>query len=224
MSIYSGPNKNTSGLVFCFDAANIKSYPGSGSVVSNIISKVAGETINNPTFSTDGFFSFATNTIMRFPEDSSLNTQTVSVEVFLRTNNLNQNGFWFEKGNVNTQYALFQQGGNILWRANTGSVVNLVSLVTANFLNTADWFHIVATFVSGNQYMYINGNQVGSGTIIGTLATNTNGMSVGVYGGFNGSRSYYYDGDIAVVRVYNRVLNADEVKQNFNALKGRFRL
>jgi hypothetical protein len=49
-------------------------------------------------------------------------------------------------------------------------------------------------------------------------------MSIGVYGGFNGSRGYFYNGNIAIVRVYNRVLSASEVAQNYNATKTRFGL
>jgi hypothetical protein len=49
-------------------------------------------------------------------------------------------------------------------------------------------------------------------------------MSIGVYGGYAGSRGYYYNGDIAIVRVYNKALSASEVLFNYNALKGRFGL
>ena len=49
-------------------------------------------------------------------------------------------------------------------------------------------------------------------------------MSVGAYGGFNSPYGYYFDGEISIVRVYNRVLTAAEVTQNFNVLKGRYGL
>jgi hypothetical protein len=47
-------------------------------------------------------------------------------------------------------------------------------------------------------------------------------MSIGTYGGQTGAHAYYYNGNIAVVSVYNRVLTATEVKQNYNALRYRF--
>jgi hypothetical protein len=47
-------------------------------------------------------------------------------------------------------------------------------------------------------------------------------MSIGVYGGYTGGRGYYYNGNLSVCRVYNRVLTAQEIQQNFNALKGRY--
>jgi hypothetical protein len=211
--------------VFFYDAANQKCYPGTGTTVTDMIGNSIGESVNSPTYSTveNGYFSFATDNYLRFPENNALNTQTVTVEVWARTNALSQNGFWFEKGTVNTQYSLFQEGGAIRWRANLGSgIVNLVSPTTATYINTTDWFNIVATFISGDQRVYINGSQVGSGTVSGTIATNTNGMSIGAYGGYTGSRSYFYNGDIGVVKVYNTVLSLSDVEQNFNALRGRY--
>ena len=43
-----------------------------------------------------------------------------------------------------------------------------------------------------------------------------------MYGGENGSRGYWYDGKIGLVRVYNKELSETEVKQNFESSRGRF--
>jgi len=42
--------------------------------------------------------------------------------------------------------------------------------------------------------------------------------------GTDGSGSQFLDGKIASAMLYHRVLTATEVKQNYNALKGRFGL
>lgn len=222
-----GPRIVTDGLVFNMDFSNPKCYPGTGSYCYDLSgNNFQGELVNTPTYTTDGnnkFFAFATNDYIRMTNSTILDTQTPSVEAWFKTNTTSQNGFLFEKGNVNTQYSLFQEGGSIRWRANFGSGwVNMISLTTASFINTNDWFHIVATFVSGQQYVYINGVQVGSNTLTGTIATNANGCSIGAYGGFNGGRGYYYNGNIAIVKVYNKTLSADEITLNYNALKARF--
>lgn len=225
MALAHSPQIVTNGLVFCLDVANLKSYPGTGTAVINLANNNAGETQNSPTYSANnqGFFSFSSPRLIRFQDDTTLNTQTPSVEVWIRTNNTNQNGFWFEKGQVNTQYSLFQDGTEIRWRANTGvTFVDLVSVTTSNFINTTNWYQIVGTFTSGSQVLYINGSIAGTGTTIGTISTNAGGMSIGVYGGFSGFRDYFYNGDLSMVRVYNRVLSAAEVRQNFNALRGRY--
>jgi hypothetical protein len=89
-------------------------------------------------------------------------------------------------------------------------------------MNTSNWYQVVGTFTSGTRRLYINGVLVNSDTQSGTIDTNTNGMSIGVYGGFNGGRGYYYNGNIASVKVYNRELTASEIQQNFNANRSRF--
>ena len=71
---------------------------------------------------------------------------------------------------------------------------------------------------------YINGVLLGTQNVTGVLGTNANGMSIGAYGGFNGGRSYYYSGDIATMKFYNRTLTDTEVLQNYNATKSRFGL
>lgn len=231
-----GPKIVTDGLVFNMDFANVKCYPGTGTTCNDLSGNnfigelgVVGSFV--PVYNSSGnnkFFSFNGITnyrLIRIPNSTLLNTQTPSVEVWIKTNATNQNGFWFEKGTVNSQYSLFQEGTSIQWRQifSTGQSTFTTSASTAG-LNTTSWFQFVGTFSSGNRRLYVNGALKNSDTQTGTINTNAGGMSIGVYGGYNGSRGYYYNGDIAVVKVYNRQLTDSEVLQNFNALKGRFNL
>jgi hypothetical protein len=180
---------------------------------------------NSPPYdpATGGGLSFyGSDKYITIPENSLFNTNTPSVEVWVKTNNLSQNGFFFEKGQVNTQYNLFQEGGSIVWRKNTSN--GLAShLINATSLSTSRYVHVVATYTSGSSKIYVDGNLVSTDTNgVGTITTNTNGASIGVYGGLNGTRNYWYDGKIGLVRVYNKELSAAEVKQNFEAGRGRF--
>jgi len=180
--------------------------------------------LTNTVFGTDGSITFnGSSSYIISPENSALNTQTPTVEVWVKTNSLNQNGFWFEKGQVNTQYSLFQEGTNILWRQNVGSTVTL-STAAASFISTSQWAQVVGTYTSGVRRLYVNGRLVNSDTQAGTISTNTNGSSIGVYGGYNGSRGFYYNGSLAIVKVYNRALTPSEVLQNFNSTRSRFNL
>jgi hypothetical protein len=185
-----------------------------------------GELVNGPSYSSANGGSIVfdgSNDSIIIPENSALNTQTPTVEVWVKTNATTQYGFWFEKGQVNTQYSLFQEAGYIVWRQNIGgSITNLIINPTSSYMNTSSWYQVVGTYTSGTRIVYINGVLVGSDAQTGTIATNTNGMSIGAYGGFNGSRGYYYNGNIASVKIYNRALSTDEVLQNFNATRGRY--
>lgn len=231
MAVYGGPDIITDGLIFHMDFASPKCYPGSGSSCFDLSSNnFIGETINNPPYNTiinNKYFSFNTTTnnrLIRIPNSTILDTQTPSVEVWIRTNATTQNGFWFEKGAVNTQYSLFQEGSNIQWRHIISGVglTNLTTNAVNAGLNTTGWFQVTGTFSSGRRRLYVNGILRNSDALTGVIGTNNGGMSIGVYGGYAGSRGYYYNGDIAVVRVYNIELSSIQILQNYNAIKGRF--
>jgi hypothetical protein len=199
---------------------------GTRSNTQAVLDLVGGNTVtaNSLTYNANGQFSFnGSSNLATFPENAAFNSQAHSVEVWVRTNATTQNGFWFEKGNVNTQYSLFQEGTNIQWRHRyTDGALDSQSTTTATYLNTINWAQVVGTYGGGLKRTYINGALVNSRSESRTVSTNTNGCSIGVYGGFNGSRSYWYNGDIGLVKVYNKNLTELEVQQNFNALRGRY--
>jgi hypothetical protein len=150
--------------------------------------------------------------------NEQLNNQTYTMECWIKTNALNQNGFWFEKGSVNTQYSFFQEGTNIVHRTNINGSSD--SLYTASsLLNTSDWFHMVATYDGSTKRTYVDGVQRSSKSISGTISTNNNQVWIGRYG--NGS-SYQYNGKLAKCNVYNRALTADEIVAQFRLDRARF--
>lgn len=225
MSLAHSPSIVTSGLVLYLDAANSKSYPGSGTTWNDVSGGGnVGTLAGGPTFSTTsgGIISFdGSNDIVTIPNNVSLDTQTPTVEVWVRTNATNQNGFWFEKGYVNSQYSLFQEGGSIQWRMYIGGITQL-STNTATYMNTSSWYQVIGTFTTGRRRLYINGVLVNSDTQVGTINNDTGGMSLGAFGGTSGTNAYFYNGSLSICRVYNRELSAAEILQNFNAMRGRF--
>jgi hypothetical protein len=226
LALSHSPRIVTENLVLCLDAGNTKSYPGTGTAWTDLSGNGNNGTLTNgPTYSSanGGFFQFVTDDFARIANNTALDTQTPTVEVWVKTNATTQNGFWFEKGTVNSQYSLFQEGTGIQWRMNIGGVTNLTT-TTATYINTSNWYQVVGTYTSGSRRLYINGVLVNSDTQTGTIATNSGGMSIGVYGGFSGDRGYYYNGNLSSCKVYNRALTASEIQQNFNALRSRYGL
>lgn len=224
MALIHSPSIVTNGLVLCVDAANPRSYPGTGTAWNDVTNSGYNFTlVNGPTYSSNnlGFFTFdGVNDIATAGYNTALDTQTPTVEVWVKTNATTQNGFWFEKGAVNTQYALFQEGSQIVWRQTTN--VASLTATTASFISTSNWAQVVGTYTSGDRRIYVNGVQIASDTLAYTIPTNTSGMSIGAYGGNSGSNSYWYNGALSMCRVYNRALTAAEVSQNFNAIRGRY--
>lgn len=228
MALSHSPSIVTNGLVLCVDAGNPRSYSGTGTSWNDATSSGYNFTLTNGpsyTSSNPGYFTFdGVNDIAIAGYNTALDTQTPTVEVWIKTNATSQNGFWFEKGAVNTQYSLFQEGPSIQWRQFMSSGQGLVNMstTTATYINTNSWYQVVGTYTSGSRILYINGVQVNSDTQVGTIATNSSGMSIGAYGGNSGSNSYWYNGALSICRVYNRALSATEVLQNFNATRGRY--
>ncbi len=226
---FAGPRIVNDGLVLYLDAGNPNSNNLSTPNVCRDISKRGnnGSLVNGPVFdrANGGSIVFdGSDDYARIPNNPNLDTQTPSVEVWIKTNATNQPGFWFEKGNVNTQYSLFQEGNSIQWRQHYEAGYNNLSTNTATYINTSSWYQVVGTFTSGRRRLYINGNLVNSDAQTGTISTNGGGMSIGVYGGYSGARGYYYNGNLAICKVYNKELSPTEILQNYNATKGRFGL
>ena len=170
--------------------------------------------LSTVSFNSSGQLVFdGTNDYINIPSSSVFDTQDVTVEVIVKPYATNQNGFWFEKGAVNTQYSLFIEGSSIVWRQ-----ANQSQYSPSNNLALNQWNHVVGTFRSGERKTYLNGEVVAQDSLVYTMNTNQGNQFIGSYN----SGGYHYNGEIAVVRVYNRVLIAAEISQNLNHYKRRY--
>ncbi|MBF0122349.1 MAG: hypothetical protein HQL21_02935 [Candidatus Omnitrophica bacterium] len=94
----------------------------------------------------------------------------------------------------------------IVWNAGTGNVdIDNTSLN----LRDGSWHHVAATYQNGQQRLYYDGALVASATFAGPLPSNSSSVTIG--GGEYGSYHHKWIGDVDEVRLYNRVLSADEV-------------
>lgn len=231
MAIYKNtPPAIVSGSVLWLDAANTRSYPRSGNNWFDLLNNtVTGSIVNSGGFNTTGAGSIGfngSNTGVQLSGSLlSLNQMTISSWNF--STNYIQSGFLFEKttnGTVNTQYSLFYDSGGSMWYRTQGlSTTDLnVGIVAAGVKNN-QWNNIVATFDGTNKRIYVNGAIAAtSANLTGTVTANTTGPAyIGIYGSFAG---YPFNGRIAVTQVFNRALSAQEIQQNYNALKSRFNI
>jgi hypothetical protein len=82
-------------------------------------------------------------------------------------------------------------------------------------LNT--WYQFVGTYDGTNMRFYRNGVLTNTVAASGTLGGSGLNMVVGNFSG-----AYFSQGQIPIVKIYNRTLTNVEVQQNFNALRGKF--
>jgi hypothetical protein len=221
---YFGSPIVTDGLVFAVDANNIISYPKSGTAVYNLTgSGTTGTLTNGPTFSplNGGAFVFdGTDDYIVFPNDTNLDSQAITMESWINPVQVFQNGFLFEKGQVNTQYSNFFNGDGTFFFRTMGLSNQDLTFYIPSYITINTWNHIVCTYGAGVKTIYVNGIQITQTTgITGTISTNTTGLFIGAFGP---GTNYFFNGKIAESRVYNKALTAAEIQQNYQAEQYRF--
>lgn len=222
---YGGPIV-TDGLTFATDAGNLVSYQNGSTSAYSLTGSIEGTLVNGVGFdnSKGGYWTFDdSDDKITFPNNAVFNhTSELTIESWVKFDG-NSNDFIFEKGNVNTQYSLFSHGTDIVFRTyhagNSGYDTLLITKANADITN-GQWHHIVGSWDGSTKRIYVDGQDKGSKSKSGALTTTSQGAAIGAFGGT--SSGYYFGGDIAIVRIYNKGLSQDEVLQNFNAQKARF--
>ena len=74
------------------------------------------------------------------------------------------------------------------------------------------WTHVAATYDGTTQRLYVNGTQVSTSAVAGTIATSNSPLKIGG----NSIWGEWFNGLIDEVRVYNRALSAAEIQADMN--------
>lgn len=226
MAIRYSPKIVTDSLRGICDAANSRSYPGTGTAWSDLSTYGNGWTHTNVTYNSAGYFTYNGTT--------SYSTMNPSTPVSFSGDNASSSiGVWFRPHTVTPAANMAVITDNFgpewgIWVLTNGNATayaygGVGSAVTAN-----QWVYIVLTADVGvpttGSYtgkLYKNGAYINQVT-----GTNGNGLNdwpltLG-FDSKSGAPENYFDGDIARVEIYQKVLSASEVKQNFDAVKGRY--
>lgn len=235
MAVNYNPKIVTSGLALCLDAANTKSYPGSGTVWTDISGNNLNGTLQNgPVFAStaSGRIVFdGTNDTVSIGQTSTSISNNFTIEFWCMPSVTHEIDGESTSGTVGTsgQRYIFgavqmgvDGGAGISVGTNGVSVYEHGNsympalLVSSTTVSSTVMTHIAVVYISKQPRLYLNGVL----TRVGLTSTKTNvyptiaNIGSGQYGVFGGA--------ISVVRVYNRSLSAAEVEQNFNAMRGRF--
>jgi hypothetical protein len=224
MSLNHGPSIATSGLTLYLDAANIKSYPGTGSTwfdLSGLGNN--GTLVNSPSWTTVGgvrTFSFnGTNNRVSFSYQTPVQSASATAftwGVWLRANR-NFDGD-LVMGNRGTTPLQFYKMTTQKFEMYPAEIFSPVPLATWIYV-TGVWNGLQSGASNLKTYMYVNGVQVGSRDG-DTPDFSPNPMTFNIGGDV--AANEWFQGSIAAAHVYNRALSAAEVTQNFRALRGRY--
>jgi hypothetical protein len=218
MSVQSGPNLIENGLVLYLDAANSKSYSGTGNTWTDL--SVSGNALtltNGPTFVStsgggaivfDGVDDYASGSVS--PVFTGNASHSIDAWFFLTSYSAGRSWIlllgpyaggsehWILYSATSTQWGVY--GG---------------AQISPNIpLNT--WINIITTFDGTTYTCYKNGVSVGSTAATFNFTGNILYLGLKLGGEFN------MTGSIASCKLYSRALSANEVRQNFAAHRGRF--
>lgn len=220
----------TDGLVFYMDVANSRCYSGTQSSFGDLsVFENNGELINGVSTTTEylGGFSFdGINDRIDVPFDESFNPATaVSISSVFNVSAFG--GFYapiiFKQNGSPTNYEQYQlgvySGGQLRFYVTSPGLTQTFTSYAGVFNKT---IHAVGTcdVTTDRMNLYVNGELVDSKTFSFTFFTSSNPLNIGgvTISGFPG----YSTGQIYQSLVYNRALNQDEVRQNYQFTKTRF--
>jgi hypothetical protein len=227
MALFHSPSTVVDGLVLCLDAGNTRSYPGSGTTWTDLSGNGRnGALSGGPTYSSSngGFLGFdGTNDYADIVAGSL--SSIASVEMWCNISNVTEK-FLFGW----SKYGVYCRTGNLGFNTYNSDVYGISdSDVSSLLLNK--WAHFVFEMRSDVSYvnnkMYINGNlQNLSQQDIGSefAANRTFNLGNGRIAASGFENLYNMSVKCGCFRVYNRALTAAEIRQNYNATKGRYGL
>ena len=234
MASAAGPDLVTDGLSLYLDAANTKSYPGSGTTWidmsgkgndGTLLSGAAFDSGNKGTIDLDG-----TNdrVDINYSPTLAFSNGIISCEIWVYIDALG-NGFPLicKRGNGATNndrpYVFGIHGdGYCRWiLTDNGSGITVCD--TAVLFEAGRWYHILATHDNSNSKIYLNGVEVKSvSSSINALETTNNNIKTRIGFRHTNTGSIYGNGRVAMARIYSKALTETEVKQNYNAHKWRY--
>jgi len=231
MSFNYSPKIVTNGLVLCLDAANTKSYV-SGSTIWTDLSQGGntGTLTNGPTFNPSNGGSIFTDGTDDFISTTYLGSATsdYTFSAWFKNDNYSESKFILNRG---------RDGAGNGWSltlyidtlgiAAASSVpispgTNQYTALGTSTLALNTWYYITGVWTASSSIkVYVNGvlERTTDATGRSNLRTSTNNWVMGSI-----TTTNFTSGYTAIAQIYNRALSATEIKQNYNATKGRYGL
>ena len=173
--------------------------------------------VSAPTYTSDngGAFNFDNGSSQYVECGNVISLTAYTKSVWFRPETVGANNII--SGPANSHVLYMGSANNTLKAGHQGTWDRVsYSLPSGNMLN--QWWNGVVTWNNSTGWvLYLNGDQVDTDS--DTTGPNNAETFISKY-----ASGYGFDGDIAQVLIYDRVITAAEVLQNYNSLKGRFGL
>jgi hypothetical protein len=226
MANKSGPRIISESLILYFDAANYRSYSGSGNTAYGLIAGLNNTLTGGVTFSSSNSGYFTLDGVNdNIPFTLPTFGTTLSIVMWAKVKSFT--GGMLLGFNL---YDVWTSSGALGYNTASSDLYGLTSTQVTNLSLLNQWKHYVfemRTDVSyTNNKIYINGQLQSISQVTGTEGTSNRSFNSG-----NGRISswlfndnYFISMDLALFSIYNRTLTAAEILQNYNATKRRYGL
>ena len=224
-----------SNLIFCYDAANPKSYAGSGTTAYDVIQQVVATVTNGATYSANnaGYFDFdGSNDYLAVGDTPLVDNLTgdATWEVLFKSDVHDVRCNVYNKSYHSTGTITNETSGSMTLYYGNGADASTnyylgTGAGTGHFSDDNTWHHytVVRDFTNTQNRHYKNGvlkatttsfTDTNSQTITAAEAA-THNITIGK--GYAG----HFNGQIAFVKIYDTALTNAEVAQSFNNIRGR---
>ena len=224
MAGIGGPSVVRDGLVFAIDAGSKRSYIGSGTTTSNLVSSNTGTLTNGTGFNNANGGSWTLDGVddgITTPDASNLDLSTFTIEAWVNFNQHKNFSSILTKTNVANDadffnYGFFCYSTIVTFFIGDGGVSTRKQVnIPVLYLPVNTWHCIVGTYNGSIMRFYVNGAQIATtSTTITPIQTNGTLRII--------DPSYSINGKVSIGRVYDRALTATEVAHNYNVIRERY--
>jgi hypothetical protein len=227
MALCYQPNIVAKDLQFAFDAANPKCYPGSGNLIYSLAGNgITGGLENGTSVSSNlaGYFAFDGSDDF-ISTNFQPNYDHITVNVWFWSgafSTFGTNTCVVANSQVSSPYPSFD-----IRKRNTGALQLQFAISSSGseigqeigFINDYTWYNVQFTYDGNTVKCWLNGLQVVSYPIAGTLRSSTSNLFIGKNPAFAGRNAAIY---VSQVFIYNRALTDAEIARNYAATKSRY--
>jgi hypothetical protein len=228
MGIDIGAIQNIDGLIFSLDAANYRSYSGSGLTSYGLVGGIGATLVNGTGYTSDGGGSFVFDGTNDYVITSAnvgplgANPRTICIWFYMPSAQ-SKNVYGYGQGSTGSIFDIITWDNSgyirVIGHYWSGGYDTIGSLPSRNTLNVPGWNFVVHTYNGSAVSLYTNTVFSNSTNLNLTTLDGPLTLGKGTYNGYD-----HFTGKVSNIQIYNRVLTTVEMLQNFNATKGRYGL
>ena len=177
--------------------------------------------VSNVSFSSTGQPEFdGTDDYIQIPDPNVSSSSGFSIEMIIKPTNASSSPMIItpNSGGID-HFVRLGSNGRLYMRMIVAADSSVQDFTTTTLLSSTDYHYVVFTFKqSEGGKAYYNGSQESAASANFTALDWSSVWKIGQ----RGNNTFFFDGELPILKVHNGVLTADQVKQNYNAYKNRF--